>query len=432
MAATTTWHQRETVEKLDARFQQRRQQIPVLRQRADAEGIAAIRSQEDMIRLLFPHTTYKSYPESLVARGQWAQLNRWLDSLSTYRVDVDVTGVEDVDSWIARLEPAGHMVTSSSGTSGKASFLNKTMRDRETSLRDMRDCLAQVAVSPERAWHVIPVGPDTGVSAHIATREMILGTYARPDTIPVPSVAGPADHHSYLARMATIRKAIADGTAAPDEIAAIEAAGAKRRQETEERLRYFAEHMLERRHERIFFSSMPAPLFRLIEILRELGASEGDITGENALMTGGGLKGNTLPPDYQEQIFRMLNIAPARCMQYYSMQELNLRMLRCLQGRYHVPEGLALFVLDKDGERLAEESDGQLEGRAAYFDTTVDGRWGGTISGDKIRVDLRPCPCGRPGETVFPDITRYSDLRDDDKITCAGTIDVYVRGFIES
>jgi hypothetical protein len=28
-------------------------------------------------------------------------------------------------------------------------------------------------------------------------------------------------------------------------------------------------------------------------------------------------------------------------------------------------------------------------------------------------------------------ISRYSDLKDDDKITCAGTMDAYVRGFIE-
>ncbi|RBM21989.1 hypothetical protein DI005_08210 [Prauserella sp. PE36] len=427
---STTTNQRETIEALDERFQERRRQVPVLAKRADAEGISAIRAKEDLVPLLFPHTTYKSYPETLVSKGRWAQLNRWLDSLSTHRVDVDVTGVETVDDWIERLESAGHLVTSSSGTSGKASFLNKTRRDRETSLRNMLDGLSELGVVPARTWHVIPVGPDTGVSAHQATRDLILDAYARPDSIPIPTAEVRKDHYSYLSRVAVIRKAMADGTANPDDVAAIEADGAKRQRQTEERLRHFAGHILKHRHERIFFNSMFAPLFRLCEILEESGATAGDLTGENALMTGGGLKGNTLPPDYQERIFRMLNISPSRFYHYYSMQELNLRAPKCAEGRYHVPTGLTLFVLDKDGETLASASDGEVEGRAAFFDATVDGRWGGTITGDRIRVDLRGCPCGRGGESIHPDIVRYSDLRDDDKIACAGTIDAYVRGFV--
>ncbi|MBA2947802.1 hypothetical protein [Streptomyces himalayensis] len=426
-----TTNQRDSIEALDARFQQRRKQVPVLDRRAEAEGIKTIRAREDIIPLLFPHTTYKSYPESLIAKGRWAQLNRWLDSLSTYRVtDVDVSGVEDIDGWIERLESAGHLVSSSSGTSGKSSFLNKTRRDREASQQNQMACLAEAGIPAERSWHVIPVGPETGLSAHNASREMLIAAYARPDAIPVPRTQGRKDHYRYTTRLAAIRKAMADGTAEPDEIAEVEAAGAQRQRETEERLHHFAEHILKRRGEQIFFNSMVAPLFRLCEILKESGASEGDITGENALMTAGGLKGNALPPDYQTQIYRMLNITPARHLQYYSMQELNLRNPKCLEGRYHVPEGLVLFVLDKDGEAPAPESDGQVEGRAAFFDLTIDGRWGGTISGDKILVDLRACPCGRPGQTIFPEITRYADLRDDDKITCAGTIDAYVRGFV--
>lgn len=96
MSGTTK--QRDVIETLDAHFQQRRQQVPVLAQRAEAEGITQIASREDMIPLLFPHTTYKSYPESLIAKGQWATMNRWIDSVSTHRVtDVDVSDVTDVD-----------------------------------------------------------------------------------------------------------------------------------------------------------------------------------------------------------------------------------------------------------------------------------------------------------------------------------------------
>ncbi|WP_092803303.1 hypothetical protein [Rhodococcus globerulus] len=431
MSGTTTQRD-EIVERLDARFQELRQQVPVLKQRADDEGITEIARREDMIPLLFPHTTYKSYPESLIAKGQWAQLNRWLDSLSAHRVEgVDVSDVVDVDGYIDALEAVGHLVSSSSGTSGKSSFLNKSVQDREVSMQNMLDCLTDLGIHRDNSWHVIPVGPETGLSGHNALRDLIYKEYGRPDGIERPSGAEASGHYAYMARLSAMRKAMADGTAAPDELATHEAASAARQAENERRLRHWAEQIIEHRTEKIFFNSQFPNLFRLTEILRELGMKEGDITGENAMTAGGGLKGMSLPADYQNQIFRMLNIDPSRFFHYYSMQELNIRLPKCASGRYHVPSELVLFVLDKNGDSLAPESDGKVEGRAAFFDTTVDGRWGGTITGDKISVELGDCSCGRTGPTVDADITRYSDLADDDKITCAGTTDAYVRGFLE-
>ncbi|OHV48894.1 hypothetical protein [Pseudofrankia sp. BMG5.36] len=422
-----------TVAALDARFQERRQQVPVLAQRAKAEGVEEIRSTQDMVPLLFPHTTYKSYPETIVTKGRWKQLNRWLDSVSTYRVaDVDVTGVEDLDGWIARLEDHGHLVSSSSGTSGKASFLNKTMADREASGQNLLDSLTWLGMPPAREWHVVPVGPDTGISSAMYIRDIFLSNYRRDDALPLPESKPVTDHHRYMARLGAMRRAIADGTASPGEVAAFEAEGAARQAGVEDRLQFLAEQVIAHKDENIFFNSMFPMLYRLNEILREKGVKPGDVTGANGLQVAGGLKGMTLPPDYRERIFELLNIQPSRFLHYYAMQEVNLRSVKCLSGRYHVPTGLTLFVLDKNGEALAPLSDGQAEGRAAFFDFSVDGRWGATISGDRIIADFGTCSCGREGPTVAEDITRYKDLPDGDKITCAGTMDAYVRGFIDN
>ena len=43
-------------------------------------------------------------------------------------------------------------------------------------------------------------------------------------------------------------------------------------------------------------------------------------------------------------------------------------------------------------------------------------------------VSAMECACGHEGPTVGTEIVRYSDLPGGDKITCAGTIDAYVRG----
>ncbi len=78
--------------------------------------------------------------------------------------------------------------------------------------------------------------------------------------------------------------------------------------------------------------------------------------------------------------------------------------------------------------RCCRTTDGEIEGRAAFFDLALDGRWGGVITGDKISLDLGPCACGNAGPIIRDNIVRYADLEGDDKIGCAGTVDAYVRG----
>jgi hypothetical protein len=62
------------------------------------------------------------------------------------------------------------------------------------------------------------------------------------------------------------------------------------------------------------------------------------------------------------------------------------------------------------------------------MDLSIEGRWGGIISGDKIAVSFNKCACGHQGPTVAREIMRFADLPDGDKISCAGSIDAYVRG----
>ncbi|MFA5496448.1 MAG: hypothetical protein WC247_16905, partial [Porticoccaceae bacterium] len=59
-------------------------------------------------------------------------------------------------------------------------------------------------------------------------------------------------------------------------------------------------------------------------------------------------------------------------------------------------------------------------------------RWGGLITGDKVTADFSPtCGCGRPGPVILDTIARYVQPGEDDKISCAGTIDAYIRGRVE-
>jgi hypothetical protein len=160
-----------------------------------------------------------------------------------------------------------------------------------------------------------------------------------------------------------------------------------------------------------------------------LGYSAKDFNPENSIYVGGGLKRAKLPDDYREFVYETFNIQPERNYQNYSMQELHSGMPRCHKGnRYHVPPWVVPLILDKSGDELLPLANEEYEGRAAFFDLSLDGRWGGVISGDKVSIDFRPCACGAKGPSIRDNIVRFADLEGDDKIGCAGTVDAYVRG----
>src|SRR5438094_7497649 len=89
------------VEAADEVFQTRVKQIKLLANRAETGGVSAIRHHADLVPLLFAHTSYKSYPETWLTEGKWDRLGRWLDTVSTNRVEgVDTKDVQGIDDWI--------------------------------------------------------------------------------------------------------------------------------------------------------------------------------------------------------------------------------------------------------------------------------------------------------------------------------------------
>ena len=232
-----------------------------------------------------------------------------------------------------------------------------------------------------------------------------------------------------LTKMVVLRKAIADGTAKPDDLATFEQISAARQKVIKDAVDVTARAVVEARHSKLHVSGLWEGLYNVAKAVRELGYSAKDFHPENSIYVGGGLKRARLPADYREFVFETFNIHPQRNYQNYSMQELHSGMPRCRTGgRYHVPPWVVPLILDKAGDNLLPEVDGEYEGRAAFFDLSIDGRWGGVISGDRVWIDFGPCACGARGPSIRDNIVRYADLTGDDKIGCAGTVDAYVRG----
>ncbi|MCW1428947.1 hypothetical protein [Novosphingobium sp. JCM 18896] len=415
---------------MNARFQDRVGKIKLLRHRAEEAGITEIRSLEEAVPLLLPHTAYKSYPESFLMEGKWDKLSKWLDSVSTHRVPaIAKDAVRDVDHWVETLQAGGHNVSCSSGTTGKSAMLVASNADMEWCKREAPQAYTWGSGVPlDRSRRIFGLAPVASVPRNAATGEAYVSTLQDPNSerfnYPVPPITVGS-----LTQMVVARKKIADGTIRPEELAEFERISAERAKAVEDAVGITAEALVAARGDKLHLTGLWSGLYNVAKAVRDSGYSAKDFNPKNSIYVGGGLKRANLPADYREFVYETFNIQPERNYQNYSMQELHSGMPRCQKGgRYHLPAWLVPLILDKSGDNLLPIAEGEYEGRAAFFDLSIDGRWGGVISGDKVSIDFSPCACGAKSPSIRDSIVRYADLEGDDKIGCAGTVDAYVRG----
>ncbi|MEU9345314.1 hypothetical protein AB0D74_29340 [Streptomyces sp. NPDC048278] len=410
-------------------FTAHRERIPLLRTRAEETGVHEITALPDLVPLLFSHTSYKSYPVSLIENGRWDRLLRWYSTVSVVEPDdVDVEGVTDIDEWTDRITAAGHRPYITSGTSGKVSFLNCDTDDLDflhAVLENLTCWPDPLPPKPTRRGYLL--APASGPMRSIDGFRWHADVFARPGETRLLTEA--PLKVSELMGSALLRRRMAEGTATPREISSFETTSAAREQELDAALTAIVDDILAHRDEPLLIAGMNNQQFTLIQALRARGVADGSLHPDTLVLSGGGNKGRALPDDYQQQFAAFYD--GVRRVRSYGMTELQGSCLACENGRYHVPPWVIPLVLDQTGETLLNTGHGVTEGRFAFLDVSLSGRWGGLISGDKVSVDFSPCDCGRPGPAVLPDIQRYGELGGgDDKITCAATLDSYVRGMI--
>lgn len=413
---------------VNERLDDHRVRIPVLGRLADELGIDRVTALDDVVPLLFAHSNYKSYPEAFIAKNRWEHMNRWLDTLSAVRVEgVDVRGVEDQDEWIERLHAAGHMVFATSGTSGKNSFLPATSADREFSLRALLPTITWVhGVVPAQDRAVFVLGPKYAPNRVSLYFREVAEAFGRPDARFF--LTEERMRVTDISRMAALRRAIGAGTAKPSDIAAFERESAERQAEMAERLDALIDVLIEHRGEPMIIGGFWAQYWMIVQRARARGIAPGEFHPDTVITGGGGNKGVDLPPDYEAQILDFFGIPPENVQSGYGMSELSAALPR-VGTRYWPMPWVVPLVLDAPGERLLgpadADADGLVEGRFAFFDVSIDGRWGGVVTGDRVVADF-----STPNVTIVDgSVQRFSELEGgDDKLTCAGTVDAYVRG----
>jgi hypothetical protein len=402
--------------------------IGLLKNRAESANVNEINTMADLVPLLFAHTTYKSYSERWLTGGQWDRMGRWLNTVSTRPVEnIDFGGVETLDGWITKLESIGHYLSCSSGTTGKPAMLSGTETDIEFSAKGTAGGMVwALGLKPSSERKFFGIGPQFAAPRESAIRDAMISAIA-PDVEPFQFGSEPITVGA-MVEMIVLRRKIADGTARPSELAEFEQIATERAAEMSASAEQAVDALIDARHRPIMVSGMFGQLYPIAEAVRAKGLGGTDFHAENTMFVAGGLKGSVLPENYREYILETFNVSDEGMYHMYSMREINSTFPLCTAQRYHISPWVIALPLDTNGEELLDALDGEIEARAAFMDLSIEGRWGGIISGDKIRVSFTKCTCGHQGPTVGREIVRFSDLPDGDKISCAGSIDAYVRG----
>lgn len=312
------------------RLDSQRPTLPALNQRCAETGVDAIKSREDLVPLLFSHSTYKSYPASIIARGQWDRLSLWLETVTTSKItSVDLTGVTDIDSWLQRLKDNGYHVVATSGTTGKNSFL--LMDEADVAMAD------QMSLALFGFPNIIAARNDRPIVLLVpgnAPMRYCYGFRAYTREIARPGAAHSLSDEPMLVsdniRAAALRKSMSDGSITPAELAAARADDEQRRRKTDTQIRRVTDLVLGYRAEPQIVLGPWAVWWRLMELAHEDGVRDGTFHPETVAMILGGLKGMTLPDDHEEQMARFLG--NVRRPNLYSMSEYSTVSPMCEAG----------------------------------------------------------------------------------------------------
>ncbi|MEW5941585.1 MAG: hypothetical protein AB1750_18115, partial [Chloroflexota bacterium] len=108
--------------------------------------------------------------------------------------------------------------------------------------------------------------------------------------------------------------------------------------------------------------------------------------------------GEKIPRDQLLALLRdSLGLPPERILEGYSMTEINVFMLRCEHGRFHIPPLIEPVLFSEELEPVEGDD---LRGILGFLDPFAVSYPGFVISGDEVHFVNGPCPCGLSGPAV--------------------------------
>ena len=423
---------------LAKRLAQQRDRVPMLKKLADEQRVDEITALDDAVPLLFSHAVYKSYPISLLEKNQFSKLMTWFQKLTSVDLShVDVSQCQGIDDWIRALDEQSNIrIRHSSGTTGHMSFIPRT------DVESAKHFYSMVIGIFDPVGIRVPT-PDEPLNMHLVVPQFRYGNTALCRTNDFFSAAiGGGDesrlHYLYPTRQSSdlmflagrLRAAQALGetqrlsqTLSPALLSRKSEFESLAKNQARDMETFFSSVIDDLRGQTIYAMGTWNVLYNLANAGLERGV-RGVLAPDSVITTGGGAKGQVVPPDWEEKVVEFLGVP--RLRHGYGMTEVMGQHKLCTEQRFHIEPWIILYVLDPDtGAPLPRE--GTQTGRAAYFDLLNETSWGGFVTGDEVTVEwTEPCACGRTTAHIARKIERYSEQRGgDDKISCAAAADAH-------
>lgn len=411
-------------------FARLRDRVPALKKLADRQGVESIEKLDDVLPVCFDHRVLKNYPIQIIENRDFTKLTGWLDKLTVHDLKkVDLTGLTTIEDWLDRLEAYGMLVTYSSGTTGKLSFVPRSMDEfGPWKFHFYNVTRAASGVDPwtKRLPTFFP-----GYRGGHQTMLKMMSLFNR-------EMAGGSEHYYtlYDSHIPADLMALSGRLQAAEDRGEVERLGLEsglleqRQQMLEQGRRreqdmesWFSKLIKEFRGKQVKIGGTFSDLYRVAKTGLDKGV-RCEFAPGSILTGGGGMKGyKDAPEDWEDQVKEFFGID--RLGNQYGFSECIGNAPLCDHGFFHFLPYSVPLLMDPDGNSMPRT--GVQTGRLVLVDVIPTSYWGGFISGDEVTVHWEDdCPCGWGGPRVAKTIRRFSEKEGgDDKITCAGSQQAY-------
>jgi len=331
---------------------------------------------------------FKSYDAAWVGARDFAALSRWLGDVGAEPVPPDAAAARDVDDWLDRLEAGGLHVLYSSGTSGKLSFVPRGAASWDAyrangpsylmpAMQRLGLDLAAMdgAVLGFRGGRMGIQRAGVELARYLPTVHFLHDQEIRAETLralltaPAAGSAALGQDEAYWRFLGALRRATEGGRA-------------------------------------IWLFGAPYQVQRLCALMQAIGAPP--LRAGSVVTLGGGWKsfeGQRVDgPALRALIETALGVPDTRVLEAYAMVEGNSPLMRCREGRYHVPPIVEPWVFDEALVPLPPGPD--VTGTFGFMDPTATSYPAFLVTGDEVRLVRAPCPCGLGGPAVVGDVRR--------------------------
>jgi len=411
-------------------FTRLRNKVPALKKLADRQGVDHIDKLEDVLPVCFDHRVLKNYPIQIIENRDFAKLTGWLNKLTVHDLTkVDLTGLNTIEEWLQRLERFGMLVTYSSGTTGKLSFVPRSYD--EFGPWKFHFFSVNRACNGVDAWTEKLPTFFPGYSGGYQTMLKMMSLFNM-------EMAGGKDNYFtlYDSHIPADLMALSGRLQSAEDKGEIESLGLdpallEQRQQMLEQGRRREEHMeawfgkliQQFKGQRVKIGGTFSDLYRVARAGLDKGM-RCEFAPGSVLMGGGGMKGyKDAPDDWEDQVKYFFGVD--KLGNQYGFSECIGNAPMCDHGFFHFLPYTVPLLMDADGKALPRE--GVQKGRLVLVDPIPNSYWGGFTSGDEVTIHWEEdCPCGWGGPRAAKTIRRFAESEGgDDKITCAGSQQAY-------